>query len=121
MWRLNQAYFTRLALIYRVDLVHIETNLDKFVYNKSALHLAFRTLFYTPYKKGALVHPGTKILSSKKHFFLKSLWNISQALKFYKILVQSAGTRVTRVNRKTQEIDFSFKAVLRPHTPFKFV
>lgn len=52
------------------------------------LHLAFHTLSYTPYKKGTLVHTGTKILSSKKHFFLKSLWNISQALKFYKILVQ---------------------------------
>lgn len=73
MWRLNQAYFTRLALIYRVDLVHTGTNLNKFVYNKSVLHLAFHTLSYTPYKKGALVHTETKILSSKKHFFLKSL------------------------------------------------
>lgn len=75
-------------LIYRVDLVHTGTNLDKFVYSKSAFHLAFRTLSYTPYKKGALVHTETKILSSKKHFFLKSLWNISQALEFYKFLVQ---------------------------------
>ena len=73
MWRLNQAYFIRLTLIYRVDLVHTGTNLDNFVYNKSTLHLAFRTLFYTPYKKGALVHTGAKILSSKKHFFFKSL------------------------------------------------
>lgn len=73
MWRLNQAYFTCTDFIYRVDLVHTRTNLNKFVYNKSVLHLAFCTLFYTPYKKGALVHVGTKILSSKKHFFLKSL------------------------------------------------